>query len=221
MDGELEPGITVVDARDERYEYQVTTPSGAILPVLTQEEVDYYLERATRYTTDHKFTSVTDLQDLDRVLSAELMLYRYDIWLTLTTDYDGGNISEDKFLKYSKDLSDTLQKTKKAMGLDKVTRDKDQGADFVEWLENVKKRAKQFMVMRNEQFFMAITLFHELIGKIQLYRNCDQIERDELGMNPDQLLNWIWDDLIPRFNEIDEHFRKEGPNAQKYWIGEL
>lgn len=206
---------------EQTYDFEVTTPSGAVLPVLTEDEIGYYVDRAKRYTTDHKFSSITDLQDLDRILSTELMLHRYDIWLTLTTDYWGNSILEKDFLKYSKELSETLSKLKKSMGLDKVTRDKDQGADFVTWLENTKARAKQFMVMRNEQFYASITLFHEMIGQLQLHKNADSIERKELGLEPEQVIEWLWNDLIPRFKEIDEHFRNAGPDAQKYWIGGL
>lgn len=205
----------------ESYELYVTTPSGARLPVLTQDEVDYYEDRSRRYQKDHKFTSVTDLQDLDRILSTELMLYRYDIWMTLGQDYFGGAISENNFLKYNKDLHSTLKELKRSMGLDKTTRDKDQGADFVEWLDNIRSRAKQFMVMRNEQFFTTITLMHELIAKLQLYYNTDEIEKEELGMSSDKVIDWIWEDLKPRFEQIDEDFRRKGPDAQTYWVGDL
>ena len=61
----------------DQFDHMVVTPSGATLPVLTQQEADYYDSRAERYLQDHKFTSITDLQDLDRILSFELTIYRY------------------------------------------------------------------------------------------------------------------------------------------------
>ena len=200
--------------------YEVRTPSGATLPVLTEQEVEYYEERTERYTNDHRFTSITDLQDLDRVLSHELMLYRYDIWLALSQDYWGNAVSEKDLLRYMKELSNTLQALKKSMGLDKATRDKDQGADFVGWLEDVRRRAKEFMIMRNEQFFASITLMHEVLGKVQTYMNTDAIEREELGLHPEQVLDWLWQDVRPRFEEIDRKFLEEGSGgvqAQRYW----
>jgi hypothetical protein len=203
------------------YDFQVQTPSGATLPVLTQSEVDYYEDRASRYLRDHKFTSVTDLQDLDRVLSTELLLHRYDIWLALGADYFGQAVAERDLLRYMKELSATLQATKKSMGLDKATRDKDVGADFVSWLDDVKRRAKAFGIMRNKQFETALVLFHELMGKVQLYENCDAVERQELGLSPDELVQWMQRDLFPRFNAIDEHFRQSGPEAQQMWIGDM
>lgn len=205
-------------APSRQYDFQVETPSGATLPVLTQGEVDYYTERAARYTKDHKFTSITDLQDLDRILSTELALHRYDIWLALGFDYFNQPVSEQNILRYVKELSATLQALKKSMGLDKATRDKDQGADFVSWLDDVKRRAKAFQIMRNEQFEMALILFHELMGKVQLYRNCDEVERKELGLSCEELIQWMERDLFPRFTVIDEHFRQKGPEAQRFWI---
>lgn len=218
---DVEVEVAVGAIRPMSYDYEVQTPSGARLPVLTEGEVEYYEDRTQRYTTDHKFTSVTDLQDLDRVLSTELMLHRYDVWLALGNDYWGQAVSERDLLRYVKDLSATLQALKKSMGLDKATRDKDQGADFVSWLDDVRRRAKEFQVMRNKQFEMSITLFHELIAKLQLMNNCDEIERKELGMFPEDVLRWIETDLVPRFTIIDEHFRREGPDAQRYWIADL
>lgn len=196
------------------YDYSVTTPSGATLPVLTDAEVQYYQDRADRYQTDHKFSSVTDLQDLDRVLSTELMLHRYDVWLTLGNDYWGNAVSEKDLLRYNKELSATLTALKKSMSLDKATRDKDQGADFVGWLEDVKRRAKEFGIMREEQLSVGLTLFHEVKGKLVTYRNCDDVEREELGLSAESIIQWLWDDVFPRFDKVDQHFLN---NEQRFW----
>ena len=197
-----------------QYDYSVTTPSGARLPVLSPEEVDYYEDRARRYTADHKFSTVTDLQDLDRVLSTELILHRYDIWLTLGTDYWGQAISDKDYLRYVKEMSASLQNLKKSMGLDKATRDKDQGADFVSWLEDVRRRAKEFGIMREDQLTVALTLFHEVKAKLQTFRNADDIEREELGLHADAILDWMWQDVFPRFDKVDDYFRT---NSQRFW----
>jgi hypothetical protein len=209
-----EPVDPISPQRRLDYDYEVQTPSGARLPVLTEGEVEYYEDRARRYTSDHKFSTVTDLQDLDRVLSTELMLHRYDVWLALGNDYWGQAVSERDLLRYVKDLSTSLQTLKKSMGLDKATRDKDQGADFVSWLEDVRRRAKEFGVMREEQLSVGITLFHEIKAKVQTYRNADRIEREELGLQPEAVLDWMWNDVFPRFDKVDEHFRTK---SQKYW----
>lgn len=197
------------------FDYEVQTPSGATLPVLTPDEVAYYEDRANRYLSDHKFTSVTDLQDLDRVLSTELMLHRYDVWLALSVDYFQQPVSERDLLRYVKDLSASLQALKKSMGLDKATRDRDQGSDFAAWLEDVRRRAKEFGVMREEQLTTGITLMHEIKARVQTYMNADKVEREELGVQPEQILEWMWNDVFPRFDAIDAHFRK---NSQKYWV---
>jgi hypothetical protein len=106
---DLEDDAEGFSPRPTTYDYSVRTPSGAMLPVLTQDEAEYYDDRAARYLADHKFTSVTDLQDLDRVLSTELILHRYDVWLTLGSDYWGQGVSEKDLLRYVKELSATLQ----------------------------------------------------------------------------------------------------------------
>lgn len=206
------------DLPPQRYDFAVQTPSGATLPVLTEREVEYYEDRSTRYLTDHKFTSVTDLQDLDRVLSTELMLHRYDVWLTIGADYYGQAVSERDLLRYNKELQGSLQSLKKSMGLDKSTRDKDQGADFVAWLEDARRRAKEFGIMREEQLTVGITIVHEIKAKLQTYMNADAVERKELGVEPEAILQWMWDDVLPRFDAVDQHFRE---NSQRYWVSNL
>lgn len=199
-----------------RYDFSVQTPSGATLPVLTQDEATYYDDRSQRYLTDHKFSSVTDLQDLDRVLSTELMLHRYDVWLTLGSDYWGQAVSEKDLLRYVKELSATLQALKKSMSLDKATRDKDQGSDFSAWLEDTRRRAKEFGIMREDQLTTGITLFHEIKARVQTYRNADAIEREELGLDPDKILEWMWVDVFPRFDAVDAYFLQ---NKARFWKG--
>lgn len=221
---------TTPEASESGFEdLQVVTPSGATYPVLTASEAEYYNDRAERYQKDHKFTSVTDLQDLDRVLSTELILYRYDIWLTNSVDYFGNSVSEKDLLKYNKELTATLINLKKSLGLDKITRDKDKGEDFNAWLTWVKGKAKEFAIMRNEEADMARTLFHEMIGLLQTHYNANEVERDEQGLHADQVIQSIWDDIIPRFKAIDEEFRRREPGTngpddeggQTYWVSRI
>lgn len=199
-------------------ERTVLSPSGAHYPVLNDAEADYYDQRAGQYADQFKFDNVSDLQDLDRVLSLELILHRYGIWVTRGQDYWGATIAEKEFNSYIKDLSAELRLVKKSMGLDRLTREKAKGEQFVDYLENLRRRAREFGIMREQQLATGITLMHEVIAKVTTYHNCDAQEREELGLQPEQVLEWIRTDVAPRFNAVDAHFRA---NSQKTWVGQL
>lgn len=204
------------DSSDETIEVQA--PSGAAFHVLTESEKDYFESIAERYTTDNKFTNVTDLQDLDRILMMETMVQRWNTWLSRETDYWGDNIDSAKLQKYITDFSKEIRATKQALGIDKTSRDKDKGESVAKYIENLRLRAKEFGVMRNEQAVKAITLWQELIALITFYEKGDDEERKEFKKNLEDIYKWLKEEAIPEFNKIDEEFRK---TSQRYWIRDL
>lgn len=194
---------------------EVKLPSGAPYYV-HDSEVDYLQDRAARYLKDNKFTNVSDDQDLDRLLVEELLVHRYGTFLSLGKDYWGDAIDDKELAATVKSLSSEIRLLKKSMGLDKPTRDKERGEDSVQaWLAAVKDRARHFGYMRNEQFYKAIDLFHQLKAKITLHDNCDKVEKVEFEMQAEDVLRWLREVAIPEFDSIDEKFRKE---QQQMWI---
>lgn len=203
---------------NDRETINVEGPSGAIYDVLHDKEKEYWNSTAKKYLSDYKFTNVSDLQDLDRVISLEMLLYRYQQWISMEHDYWGESVDTDALNKTYKDKSGELRLIKKSLGIEKVARDKDQGDSIAAYIENLRRRAHEFGVMRNEQAVKAITLFQELAAKVTFYDNCTPDERKEEHIEIEDLVAWIRDTAIPEFNKIDEEFRKTN---QKYWIAEM
>lgn len=198
--------------------FRVKAPSGSNFFVLNDAEVSYFIDRAKRYTKDNHFTNVTDLQDLDRLLMMELMVWRWGQWLSNEVDYDGNQVDIDNLQKQLREYSTEIRQIKKILGIDKVTRDKEKGESVADYLENLRRRAKEFGVVRNQQAVKAITLFKELESLVTLHLNCDERERREQNIEVDDLLEWIKDIAIPEMNQIDEEFRK---TSQTYWVREM
>lgn len=195
----------------------VTAPSGAVYHVLTEEEKIYYEDIVTRYRADNSFSNVSDLQDLDRVLMMELMVYRWSLWITREVDYNGMPISIDETNRSIKDFSVEIRQLKKALGIDKAARDKEKGESVQDYIENLKIRAKKFGIVRNKQASKAIELFQDLTALINFHDNCTEQERKENDVEIIDIINWIRDTAIPEFQSIDEEFRK---TDQTYWIRE-
>lgn len=204
------------DTEPDRIE--VEAPSGASYTVLGEKEESHFNELVSRYMSDNRFTNVSDLQDLDGVVLQELFAFRYRQWLLDKVDYHGMPIDEDDLHKRVLDISKETRLLKKALNMDKSSRDRDKGKSIDDYWENLKLRAREFGYKRNEESVMAITLWKELQGVIQLHSNATERERRELESEIPDIINWLLDYAFPKFDAIDENFRK---TSQKYWVRDL
>lgn len=192
----------------------VTSPAGAELKLLTLGEKQYYDEIARRYLEDNILTNVADLQELDRILVSETMCHRWSQWLLEEKDYFDEPVNVADLQRNIKDHSTEVRQIKKALGFDKATREKDRGSSVADYIHNLRLRAKEFGVMRNNQAIAAITLWKELMGIVTLHKNCTEEERTEFGAHEHDVIEWI----IAKgaeFDKIDAEFRE---TQQKMWI---
>jgi len=198
----------------------VVAPSGAIFPVLNEDEKDYFEDVAARYTSDNHFSNITDLQDLDRIIHMELMCYRWNSWISKEMDYNGEVIDQEKTLRAVTDLSKEIRLIKKQLGIDKSSREKDKGESVAKYIDDLRIRAKEFGVKRNEEAVTAITLFKQLESLMVLSLNCTPEERREnrdIKAEMEDIFDWLATVAIPEMNAIDTKFREN----QKLWIREM
>lgn len=195
----------------------VKLPSGAAFSVLTQDEVDYVNDRARRYLSDNHFSNVSDMQDVDRMIAMEVLAQRWGSWLARQKDYWDEPVSDEASLRrILGEYSSEVRQIKKSLGIDKVGRDKQRGDDSVaEYLTQLRRRAEEFGVMRNEQFYKVLELFKQLQALITQYDNSDETERQEMNLTTVDLLDWIRNIAFVEFSAIDEDFRA---NKQQIWI---
>jgi hypothetical protein len=193
----------------------VTLPSGASFNLLTEGEKEYFEAISTRYLSEHMFTNISDLQDVDRVVIMETMSWRWSQWLSMEKDWSGNDIEMDEIKKAINEYSRELRLLKKLIGIDKATRERTKGESFADYVETLRRRAREFGVMRNEQAIKAITLFQELTSLITLMNNTTPDEQQEQHCSKDDILKWIESIAIPEFQDIDKKFRE---TSQKFWI---
>lgn len=195
----------------------VMLPSGGLFQVYDRE-VGYFQERVKKYLTDNHFTNVSDLATLDQVLMGELLVWRWQNWVSQQKDYWGDPVDESGMAKTIKDMSSELRQLKNSLGMDKVTRDRQRGEESVAaYIKNLKIRAREFGVNREKMCGKSIELFQQLKAEITLYDNCTEDERRELGITTDELLDKIRKVLIPEFDAVDKYFRE---HQQKTWVRE-
>jgi hypothetical protein len=195
----------------------VTLPSGVIFNgALTSDEVTYVQERVQKYMDEFHFQNVSDLQDVDRLVVNELLVYRWQLFVAKGKDYWDEGVAEQALRKSINDFSVELRNIKKQLGMDKASRDKERGEDSVpNYIQSLLTRAKEFGVNREKMMDKGLTLCQQLIALYTLHKNCDEKERLENQCTAEDLLKWIETTFIPEFEAVDEHFRK---NVQRYWI---
>ena len=194
--------------------YTVRTPSGSDLNLQTQEEADWYEDRRDRYLTDNSFPNVSDLMDLDRLLTLEVMINRWTLWLAQGFDYFHARVDEHQLKNNIKEYSVEIRLVKASLGIDKSTRDKDKGESLADYTSHLLERAKEFGYHRNEQYELVVTKFYELRAMVMTYDRCDDEERAQLDLTHDTILAWIRDRVIADFDTHSEAFRKN----QAIWV---
>lgn len=194
--------------------FTVTTPSGSDLHLQTPEEADWYESRRDRYQKDNHFPNVSDLQDLDRLLLLEVMLYRWGLWVSQGFDYLYARIDEGQMATKIKEYSTETRALKKALGIDKETRDREKGESLADYVESLLQRAKEFGYHRNEQYELVVTKFYELRSMISTFDRCDDEERALLDLSYESIFEWIRQSVIKDFDKHSEEFRKE----QSIWV---
>lgn len=193
----------------------VALPSGATFYVITQDEADYLNERVTRYLSDNHFVNVADFQDVDKMVTFELFIHRWGLWLSKGKDYYNDDINAKQLADQIHAYSGELRQLKKALNIDKTSRDKQRGDDSVPaYLDALRQRAKEFGYMRNEQFNKVIESFQRISAYITYHDNCTEQERLEQGVTEADLIALVRD-TIKEFEAIDEEFRK---TKQSLWI---
>lgn len=197
--------------------FQVVTPSGSQMHLQTQEEADYYEDRRDRYTQENKFVMVSDYQDLDRLLMLEILVYRWSLWMAQGFDYLAARVEENALKNNIKEYSVEIRLLKQALGIDKVTRDKEKGESLPDYIANLLERAKVFGYHRNSQYEMAVTKIYELRSMVMTYDRCDEREREELDLSLQSIFEWMRDKMFKDWDELDKTFRAN----QSIWIKSL
>ena len=104
--------------------YPATSPSGAKVELQSPDEVDWYESHRDDYLAHNKFPNVSDLLDLDRLLTLEVMVYRWGLHLSRGLDYLYALVDARELQRNLREYSQEVRLLKQNMGIDKVSRDR-------------------------------------------------------------------------------------------------
>lgn len=198
---------------------KVTLVSGEPLEVIGDLEASWWNKTKQNYLDQTKFTEITDRQDLDRLLSLELQIFRTSQQLAVSENLYGEPLETEEILKLQKTLrefSEQASRLKTEMQLSKKARDAAANdGNFAGWLEELKRRAKLFGIHRNNQVTRALALINELSAIVGTYDRSDEEERGKIGFpTENDIVAWVRETMIPEYHDIDEKWRA---SEQKMW----
>jgi hypothetical protein len=193
----------------------VELPSGATYYTITRAEAEYLRDRIERYLSDNHFINISDIQEIDRLITLEVLVHRWTMWMSKGRNYYDEDVNIKQHSDMVQDASREIRQMKKALGLDKPARDKVRGDDSMaaHW-EHLLRRAREFGYMRNEQYVQVITTFQRVKALIQFHDNADEIERKENACDIEDIFEVLRSE-IAAFDKIDEQFRHQ---QQTLWI---
>lgn len=197
--------------------YTVKTPTGSQFNLQTEGEAEWYERQRDQYLLHNRFVNVSDLEDLSRLLTLEIMVYRWTTWLTQGFDYIAGLINQTELKNSIKEFSTEIRLVKASLGIDRLTRERDKGETVGDYVATLLKRAKEFGIHRDDQYAKAVTFIWQLISDVQTYDRCDAQERRELDLSPEATMEYIRTTIIPEWDAMNQAFR----DNQKVWIADL
>lgn len=197
--------------------FPVETPTGSTLNLQGAGESEWYARQRDMYLEHNRFTNISDLEDLSRLLTLEIMVYRWTTHLTQGFDYLLSRVNESELKTAIKEYSTEIRQLKASLGIDRAQRERDKGETLGDYVANLLSRAKEFGIARDEQYAKSVTYIWELISMVQTHDRCDEQERRELDLNEKDIIQWVRDTLIPEWNTMNTSFRTN----QKIWISEL
>lgn len=204
----------------------VSLPSKATFHVYPSERA-WFREKVAAYLRDFHFTNAMDLSMLDQLVKYELLDYRWTNELNRGLDMNDEPINEQNHVKRINDMAKSIEALRSKLSIDKVSRDKLKAQDSViDYLMMLKRRAREFGIVREQQLGAALELFNELVGIVTAHDNMTEAERNEMRIYPnesytyrtDDVLRWVREYAFPKYGAIDEHFRH---NSHRFWRQEL
>lgn len=194
---------------------EVELPSGSKLHVLTVEEAFYLDGQVRDYNSQLSLTNVSDLAELDRIVTMELLIHRAAKFLMLGRDYEGKKIDRAELNQLIKQYDVSIRSTKKALGIDKVARDRARGeGSAYQRITSILERGKKLGYVRNAQAAKAIELAMQMIALVEWHDHCEPHEQELQHVTSEDVLEWVRTVFRPEFMAIDEHFRDR---EVRYW----
>lgn len=211
--------------------FSVDLPTGGPMYLQSAEEVELWNGSKLRYIEDYHLTKMNDLVLLGVLLQQQLIVFRAQRKLNgMEPELDNANVPTGRYVQVEVDDGDyqgalnqlnkasaEIQKTEKALGIDKVTREAGGAMSVSNYLRTLKSAVHDRGIHLSKRVIAYEGFVQELRSRLRMLKNLDAEDRAYHNITPDAILEWA-DDELQALEKIDkDHAREWG----KLYAGKL
>jgi hypothetical protein len=188
---------------DEPDVYEVELPGGGKLPVRDEHEVVMWNTTMRRYISDYNLTKANDLVLLGAILSQILSMYRAQRDLSDPKKAANAQVLITK-------ATQEIRAGEKALGVDKVSREKGGAHTIADYVGNLKKAAYEKGIHISERVTEYERVMMEARWKIRLLRNGDVEDRAYHSISERSIIDWLESELAVLEQKDKKWAREKG-----------
>jgi len=195
--------------------FKVKTPSGVEIEVQTEAEKEYYEQALKKYTSQFGFENAADITALETLLTCQLLVFRFNNWLTLGSTYNGEPIDVDKITDSINKLSQRIAQLLDTLQISKKSRT-EKDATPAEIVDKILKRAKEYGVRKNEVAWKFLEAYYYISSLINTHLRMNEKERIKFDLTAPSVIRKI-KTVLDDIDRYEEAFRKE----RTLWLADI
>jgi len=190
--------------------FEVELPGGGKLPLRDEHEVVMWNTTMRKYIADYRITKANDLVLLGAILSQILTMYRAQRDLADPKKAPNAQVLITK-------ATQEIRAGEKALGVDKVSREKGGQHTVADYIQNLKRAAYEKGVHISERVTEYERVMMEARWKIRLLRNGDTEDRAYHGVSEKAIVDWLEGELA----ELEQKDKKWAREKGSIFVGRL
>lgn len=215
----IEAGVAVLTCK---------LPGGGSITMLDPQEVDFFETLKKQYLKEYAISKPNDLARLSQLLMAELAAHRMTKKMAgQTARYDAKGqftgyekVDDEEMasvLKSLPQIQSEIRSLEQHLRLDKKSREGHGQNEVKEYMETLKRAAKQYGVHLSERYTKYDEFRNELSWKLRVLDNADDKDRTYHNITAETVLQYCRDHVA----EMDDFDKAFAHDKQSIWVGKI
>ncbi len=190
----------------------VLTPSGVEIEVLNEKEKEYYEKTAKKYLEQYSFENAADLTALETLLTCQLLIYRFNTFITLGVDNEGNPVEVNPLIDNINKLSQRIAQLLDTLQISRKSRTSE-AATPAEIINKILQKAKEYGLKKNEVAWKFLQAYYYIRSLVNVYYRMNDRERSHFQLKAEDVIRKI-KATLDELDEIEEEFKKK----RSLWI---
>lgn len=203
-------------------------PGGGVISLMNPQEANFFETLKKRYTKEFALTKPNDLARLSQLLIFELTAHRMTQRLAgHVPQYDSQGqfigyevVDADEIALITKNLPSVqseIRSIEQHLRLDKKSREGHGQQEIKEYMETLKRAAKQYGVHLSDRYKKYDEFRNELAWKLRVLDNADSKDKAYHNISEESIIKYMRDFLA----EMDDFDKSFAHDKQSVWVGKI